>query len=284
MEELRVRVQEVIRESGLSQREFGDRIGLEPTKLSKSLRGTRRFTHEELARIAESGAVTVDWLLRGTAPPAPVETAPAEDGRRGEILEAAWRLIARNGYHTVRVSDIAAACGTSTAAVHYYFPTKQDLLNAALRHSVEQAFRRQSRRLRAVADAYERLLLLIELQLPHDGELRQEWSIWLQFWSEATLRPRLRAVHNDFYSRWRDTVIRIVRRGHRQGVFRDTDPEAVALRFTALTDGLAIQVLTGAGVTVETMRTTLREFVTRELLPSGSRGGSGAAAGASRPS
>ncbi|MFL6054645.1 MAG: TetR family transcriptional regulator C-terminal domain-containing protein [Actinoallomurus sp.] len=267
MEDLTDRVYDVIRASGLSQREFGARIGLDSTKLSKSLRGVRRFRNEELARIAESCAVSVDWLLRGSSSPAPVETAPVEDGRRGEILEAAWRLIARIGYHTVRVSDIAAACGASTAAVHYYFPTKQDLLNAALRHCVEQAFRRQSRQLRAVADARERLLLLIELQLPHDGQLNQEWSIWLQFWSEAALRPQLRAVHNDFYSRWRETVVRIVRLGQRQGVFRDTDPQAVSLRFTALTDGLAIQVLSGAGVTVETMRSALRDFVDRELLP-----------------
>jgi hypothetical protein len=126
--------------------------------------------------------------------------------------------------------------------------------------------RYKSEQLRTVADARERLLLLIELQLPHDGQIHQEWSVWLQFCSEAALRPQLRAVHNDFYSRWRETVVRIVRLGHRQGIFRDTDPEAVALRFTALTDGLAIQVLTGAGVTVETMRSALRDFVDRELL------------------
>jgi AcrR family transcriptional regulator len=213
--------------------------------------------------------VTVDWLLRGTndATTAPPKPGPAEDGRRREILEAAWRLIARNGFHTVRVSDIANACGTSTAAVHYYFPTKQDLLNAALRHCVEQAFTRQSEQLHEVDNACDRLLLLIELQLPQAGQLHQEWSIWLQFWSEAALRPQLRAIHNDFYSRWRDTVTRIVRLGHSQSVFRDIDPQAVALRFTALTDGLAIQVLTGTGVTVEDMRSTLRDFVNRELLP-----------------
>ena len=269
-EDLTRRVHEVIRGSGLSQRDFGARIGLEPTKLSKSLRGTRRFTHDELARIADSGGVTVDWLLRGAdhATPAPPEPGPAEDGRRGEILEAAWRLIARSGYHTVRVSDIANACGASTATVHYYFPTKQDLLNAALRHCVEQAFTRQSEQLREVGNAYDRLLLLIELQLPQAGQLHQEWSIWLQFWSETALRPQLRAAHNDVYSRWRDTVTRIVRLGRRQGVFRDVDPQAVALRFTALADGLAIQVLTGTGLTVETMRGTLRDFVDGELLPS----------------
>ncbi len=264
------RVREVIRGSGMTQRDFADRLGMEPTKLSKSLNGARRFTHEEIAGIAEAGGATVDWLLRGTNRSAPPLVATSglkgDDGRRGEILEAAWRLIARNGYHVVRVADIAKACGTSTAAVHYWFPTKEDLLNAALRYSVEQAFARQSSRLREVDDAHERLLLLIELQLPKPGQLLEEWSVWLQFWAEAALRPDVRPFHNDFYARWRDTVTRIVRRGQRQGVFRNVDTDAVALRFTALTDGLTIQLLTGTGITIDTVRTALRDFVTCELL------------------
>jgi len=145
-----------------------------------------------------------------------------EDGRKRSILEATWRLIAERGYHTVRVQDIAAVCGTSTGTVHYYFPGKQDVLVEALKYCVEQAFARQSVELRAIDDARDRLLRLIELQLPWPGAgVRDEWLIWLQFWTEAATRPELREIHNDFYARWMDTVVRIVRRGQRQGVFRD---------------------------------------------------------------
>ena len=38
------RVRQLIRESDLTHTEFGARIGLEKTKLSKSLAGSRRFT------------------------------------------------------------------------------------------------------------------------------------------------------------------------------------------------------------------------------------------------
>jgi hypothetical protein len=109
---------------------------------------------------------------------------------------------------------------------------------------------------------------LIEMQLPGpDSGVRDEWLIWLQFWTEAAIRPELRAIHNDFYARWLDTVVRIVRRGQRQGVFRDLDPEYAALRFTALTDGAAIKVLTGApGMTVDRMRDMLVEFVDDQLV------------------
>jgi len=271
------RVRRLISGTAQTQGEFAVMIGLDASKLSRSLGGTRRFTLPELARIAEIGRVSTDWLLHGngTGPAAPqpaVESRdpardPVRDQRRDEFLAAAWRLIAERGYHAVRVADIAHECGTSSAAVHYYFPGKQDVLNEALRYSVAQAFARQTAELRAIDDGRERLLRLIDMQLPRPGQLRDEWSIWLQFWTEATLRPQLRAVHNESYARWREAIARIIVRGQRQGVFRSTvDAVDAALRFTALVDGLAIQVLTGApDMSVDRMRMVLVGFMAREL-------------------
>jgi AcrR family transcriptional regulator len=188
------------------------------------------------------------------------------DERRDAILDAAWRLIAERGYHQVRVQDIARMCGTSTGTVHYYFPGKEDVLREALRYCVQKAFERQSVQLREIDDARERFLALIEMQLPVPGQVRDEWSVWLQFWAESSLREELRPVHNAFYARWTETVVRIVRRGQRQGVFGEVDPEGFALMFTSLTDGAAIQAMTGApGMSVERMRRLLVDVIDREL-------------------
>jgi AcrR family transcriptional regulator len=194
-----------------------------------------------------------------------VENQRGED-RRQAILEAAWRLVAERGYHHVRVQDIARLCGTSTGAVHYYFPGKDDVLREALRYSVDKAFERQGSQLRQIHDARKRLLALIEMQLPVGGQIRDEWSIWLQFWAEAALNPTLRSIHNAFYARWIETVVRIVRHGQQQGVFRDVDPALFARHLTSATDGAAIQVLTGApGMTVDKMRALLVSIVDHEL-------------------
>jgi hypothetical protein len=91
----------------------------------------------------------------------------------------------------------------------------------------------------------------------------------MQFWAEATIRPELRPIHNTYYARWHETVVRIVERGRRQGVFRaEVDPEMMAHRLTALTDGVAIKVLTGApNMTVSAMKEILVQFVQDELIP-----------------
>ncbi|MFI0462445.1 TetR family transcriptional regulator C-terminal domain-containing protein [Saccharopolyspora sp. 5N102] len=277
---LRQRVRDALRKYPGSQRAFAEQIGLDPTKLSKSLTGTRRFTPIELTRIAELTGVTVNWLIYGGADVETVAAAPQrtarperepgdlrEAGRYQQILDAAWTLVAERGYHSVRIADVAKACGTSAATIHYYFPGRNDLLTETLRYSVRLAFDRQVAELHSIEDAHERLLRLVELQLPTPGLLRAEWSIWLQVWTESALNPDLQVLHNDSYTRWHDTIARTIRQGQQQGVFTDTDAEELTVTLTALIDGLGIQVLAGRpGRSVERMRRVLREFVEREIV------------------
>ncbi|MGN6034384.1 helix-turn-helix domain-containing protein [Brevibacterium casei] len=62
---LGTRVRAAIRRAGINHSEVARSIGLEPSKLSKSLAGTRKFRVEEITRIAELTDVTTDWLTRG---------------------------------------------------------------------------------------------------------------------------------------------------------------------------------------------------------------------------
>lgn len=272
MAELAQRVRHAIDGAGTSQRQLALAVEMDPTKLSKSLAGTRRFQIGELTAIADEAQVSLDWLLHG-AGPAPAATtvrSRRSADRRLEILEATWRLAAQHGINNVRVADIAKVCGTSPAAIHYYFPGKQDVMHAALLHCAEAAFTRQSTELGQLTDAGERMLRLIELQLPALGQIRDEWMIWLQVSAASALNTELRHVHNDFYRRWRDTVADTIRLGQDQGRFRDTDPLRTAVAFMSLADGLAIQILTATpGNSVQTMRERLLELAEREIfLPS----------------
>jgi len=62
------RVRELIADTGRSQREIAEAIGIDGPKLSKSLSGRRNFSSYELAALADLGGRTVDWLLDGKEP------------------------------------------------------------------------------------------------------------------------------------------------------------------------------------------------------------------------
>lgn len=65
MEGIPARVLSLIEASGQSRHAFAQDIGLDDSKLSKSLNGARKFSSLDLARIAERCNVTVDWLVTG---------------------------------------------------------------------------------------------------------------------------------------------------------------------------------------------------------------------------
>ena len=78
------RVLSLIEASGLSRGAFAQEIGLDDSKLSKSLSGTRRFSSLDLARIADRCHVTVDWLVTGEEPPLAVAARTTSgDARTG---------------------------------------------------------------------------------------------------------------------------------------------------------------------------------------------------------
>src|SRR4051812_29200077 len=85
------RVRDLIAASGLTQRVYAERIGLDNTKLSKSLTGGRRFTSLELARIASLSHVTVDWLITGAEPELTI-AARSSGGSAATAVAEAERL------------------------------------------------------------------------------------------------------------------------------------------------------------------------------------------------
>jgi Zn-dependent peptidase ImmA (M78 family) len=85
------RVRELITASGLTHRAFAERIGLDATKLSKSLSGSRRFSSLDLAEVSEQCGVTVDWLITGAEPELAV-AARSTGGTAALALQEAQRL------------------------------------------------------------------------------------------------------------------------------------------------------------------------------------------------
>jgi DNA-binding transcriptional regulator YbjK len=62
--------------------------------------------------------------------------------KRREVLEAAIRLLAREGPRAVTHRAVAAEAGTSLRATTYYFASREELLTEALRHYAQSAIER----------------------------------------------------------------------------------------------------------------------------------------------
>lgn len=165
--------------------------------------------------------------------------APAE--RRQRILDAAVQVLKDKGFAGTRVSDIAAAAGTSPALVVYHFGTLDGVLAAALA-SVEDAFYDElAQAIPTDTGAVERLRLLGELGSDTEPTTR-DWTLWMEIWVRALRDGQVQDLRRALDSRWRGTLQATIELGVAEGSFSCSDPAAAATRLAALMDGLGVQV------------------------------------------
>jgi len=64
-------------------------------------------------------------------PAARTPEAPSS-AKRTELLDAAWRLFYRDGYHAVGIDTVLAEAGVAKMTLYKHFPSKEDLIAAVL--------------------------------------------------------------------------------------------------------------------------------------------------------
>jgi AcrR family transcriptional regulator len=105
--------------------------------------------------------------------------SPAKPDRRQNILLAAEKLFASNGYHAVSIRDIADEAGVPLALVGYYFGQKRELYRAIFEHwsamieerlaSLQRALAiKEGDRLNALVEAF--IAPVIRLRASAEGE------------------------------------------------------------------------------------------------------------------
>jgi AcrR family transcriptional regulator len=184
------------------------------------------------------------------------------------ILDAACDLIAAEGIDEVRIARVAQRAGASTALVHHYFSTREELLEQALIHSFEQAGDERFRQSpEAEETATEALARGLAESLPFPGPQEREWVLWVELWLRAVREPALRPVASRLYARYRDWVAGLIRAGVERGEFRaDTDPEALADLAMALLDGTGVRALIqDPAMEVESARALVARQLAAEL-------------------
>lgn len=236
--------------AGLRHADVATHLGIDASKLSKSLSGVRRFSATELQRLAEITGVTVDSLrplsttATGHAPPARPREADWA-ARRRAIAAAAWPLFTSNGYQAVKVADIAREAGMSSSAVHYYFRSKNDIFLATLDLCSEQAAGRREA-VTSISDPAQRLVRFAHVQLDGSAEATREWTTWAQFWATSPMFAEAKEATAVAYSRWNQQLRAIVLEGMASGQFTASEPEDMVGAVTATIDGLGVQMLIGA--------------------------------------
>lgn len=172
------------------------------------------------------------------------DPAPAtenNEARRIQMLRAAAELICERGFSETRISDVAKRAGVSSALVIYYFGTRDRLLVDALRYSEESFYEAAEQMLAEVPSLRDRLSLLIQWTCVPEGtnEIPGAWGLWFDLWAQAFRHDEVKAGRVELDARWRRMIVDAVESAELEA---DVDAKMFALEFSALLDGLSIQV------------------------------------------
>jgi AcrR family transcriptional regulator len=186
--------------------------------------------------------------------------------RREHILEAACQAILERGFPATRITDVAAAAGTSTGTIHYYFETKDEVLVAALKWAGERLFARVEDPAGGDGPA-ARIGHLLRVSVPTAGASHDEYVLWVEMWVGVLHQPELLPTSEELSARWRGYFFELVRRGTESGAFRPiADPDRVAERIVAMVDGLGFETaLRYSWMSPERMHDQLLDFAAEQL-------------------
>ncbi len=171
--------------------------------------------------------------------PVPLHT-PHGHARCEALVEAAIQAIADGGFEKLTTRNVAARTGMNIATLHYYFATKEDLIEATLRRVVRELetpflpgaggnplielrdeFAATFERLKRRPEIY-RLLVELHARSSHD--------------------PSSRRLLAAMTGSWNRNIAAYLSEGIKRGVFRaDLDVEAAALGIMASVKGIVME-------------------------------------------
>lgn len=183
------------------------------------------------------------------------------------LLDAARDVIAERGLHATTVRDVAAAGGVAVGTVTYHFSSMQEVLAGVLENEMETYSADIWAAAAAGATGLAGLTTLIDGLVSSDLRAHEHWKLWLDFWALAAHFPQ--------YSTWQSRVYRdlhqltsdILARGTADGTLTVADPDAEAVEFIALLDGLVVQsYLPESRLSPDRARTVLHHYVLATMV------------------
>jgi AcrR family transcriptional regulator len=166
--------------------------------------------------------------------------ADQADHRRAELVEAARRVVLERGISSTRVADIAKATNVSGGLIHYHFATKDELITAMLRSTIDAEVARLKELVQGSGSAVERLDRVLRFYIPR-SRTDQSWILWIDAFAAGLRQKVVQDILLELESAWIGSVEQVIQTGVDTAEFTCDDPRGSAERLDSMLDGLIIR-------------------------------------------
>jgi AcrR family transcriptional regulator len=170
---------------------------------------------------------------------------PRSDERRLRLVSTAYQLLVEKGFEGLRVREVAALVGINIATLHYYFPTKEDLIRGVVDYVVHLFLTIKAPLPQVDQETaslkLQRIFLDLQVQLQQAPHL---FVVLTELHLRSQRDPAVRAILKNMNDSWQSQLEAICQEGVQQGLFRaDLNPRLAASQIMALIKGVTLQTI-----------------------------------------
>jgi len=166
--------------------------------------------------------------------------------RTAELLEAARRLFAEQGFHATTVEDIAAAAGVAKGTVYLYYKSKHDVYWAALERGITELLHEIQTRLAAEAAPEDKVRAFIAIKIRYFEMNRDFFRIYFSELGSGFSHPtQMPPQFEQMYLQQARILEAALQQGIQQNVIREIRTDTAAVAISDLIRGIIVQRLLG---------------------------------------
>jgi AcrR family transcriptional regulator len=176
-------------------------------------------------------------------------------------MQATFDIIAAEGFEGLRTRAVADRAGVNVATLHYYYPTKEALIEAFVQYLSEIFIHTHAPALPSTRrDGLDRLRQEFADTAFYLAEHQDLMTVIGEFGLRAKRDPLVKQHLDKMMFYWRRGLAETVRAGLMDGSFRtELDPDQVTMTLIAILSGLSVAGLEG----VEVVRQAVEQWLVR---------------------
>jgi AcrR family transcriptional regulator len=137
----------------------------------------------------------------------------AVSDRRQALVLAAYHQIAERGFEGLRTREVAAEVGLNVATLHYWFPTKEDLIRGVVEHAMGR-FRSTLAPHGSPANQLQEHLRAVRRLLAAEPELG---AVMGEMALRSARDPAIARIVRETFEAWHQTLRGLIARAAREG-------------------------------------------------------------------
>lgn len=168
----------------------------------------------------------------------------SKQARRQQLIEATIQCIARKGMSSTTMADVTQQADLSLGIVNLHFVSKEKLLIETLQHVADEYQQGLEKIYRdKTLSAPEKIKAQADYDFSKKIIKRDKLAVWFAFWGEAKARPTYSDICARYDALVASNLTTLFEQLKSSGNYADINASRVSIGYTALTDGLWLDLL-----------------------------------------